>query len=96
MEKLKGLYRNLWFLVAKKLAGTYRLINIVMKINAVTLRDVNIPLFIDEFSEEFAGYIYILLVDFFSGYNQLMLNVRSRDITAFITPIKLLRITTIL
>ena len=69
LEKSKGLYRNLWFLVAKKLAGTYRLINIVIKINAVTLRDINIPPFVNEFSEEFTGYIYILLIDFFSGYN---------------------------
>ena len=69
LEKLKGLYKNLWFLVTKKLARTYRLINIVIKINAVTLRDINIPPSIDKFSKKFTGYIYISLVDFFSRYN---------------------------
>ena len=96
MEKSKGPYRNPWFLVAKKLAGTYRLINAAMKMNAVTLRDANMPPSVDEFSEEFAGCTCASLIDFFSGYDQLVLDVRSRDMTAFMTPIGLLRMTTVL
>jgi hypothetical protein len=69
LEKYKGAYRNPWFLVAKKEVGEYRLINTVIKMNKVTLRDANLPPLINEFSEEFISCITASLVDFFSGYN---------------------------
>ena len=94
LEKCNGPYRNPWFLVAKKVAGTYRLINAAMKMNSVTLRDANMPPTVDEFSEEFAGCYVASLIDFFSGYDQLTLDPRCRDMTAFMTPIGLLRMTT--
>jgi len=94
LEKCDGPYRNPWFLVAKKTAGTYRLINAAMKMNSVTLRDANLPPSVDEFSEEFAGCACASLIDFFSGYDQLTLDKRSRDMTAFMTPLGLLRMTT--
>ena len=56
LEKCNGPYKNPWFLVAKKLAKTYKLINAAMKMNSVTLRDANMPLSVDEFLEEFAKY----------------------------------------
>jgi len=36
-----------------------------------------------------------LIIDLFSRYNQIELDVRSRDLTAFQTPIGLLRMTTL-
>ena len=95
LEKSNGPYRNPWFLVAKKIAGTYRLINAAMKMNSVTLRDANMPPSVDEFSEEFAGCQCASLIDFFSGYDQLILDPRCRDMTAFMTPVGLLRMTTV-
>ena len=62
-------YRNPWFLVKKKKKGKYRLINTTMEINRVTVRDINLPPSINEFSEEFVKYIIASLIDFFSGYN---------------------------
>ncbi len=56
-------------MVKKKEKGKYRLINITIKINRVTVRDINFSLFINEFFEEFAGYIIVFLIDFFSGYD---------------------------
>ena len=47
----------------------YRLINTVIKMNEVILKDANLLPSINEFSEEFTGYITALLVDFFSEYN---------------------------
>jgi hypothetical protein len=55
--------------VAKKEVGEYQLINIVIKINEVILRDTNLSPLVDEFLEEFIGYIVALLIDFFSRYN---------------------------
>ena len=52
------------------------------------------PLLINEFLEEFARYQCASLIDFFSKYNQLTLNVKSKDIIAFITPFSLLKIIT--
>jgi hypothetical protein len=61
----------------------YRLINTVIKINKVMLRDTNLPPLVDKFLEEFIEYMAALLIDFFSGYNQLGLALKSRDITVF-------------
>ena len=63
--------------------------------NIVTRRDVNLPLLVDKFVEEFVGYYIISLVNFYSRYNQMTLNPKSRDITAFFTPLRLLRYMTL-
>jgi hypothetical protein len=54
--------------VKKKDKG-YWLINNAVNINRVTVCDANLPLNLDEFSEEFAGCQIILLIDFFLGYD---------------------------
>ena len=68
----------------------------VIKMNFITLQDANMPLLVNEFLEEFAKCQYASLIDFFFKYNQLTLNVKSKDIIAFITPLSLLKITTLL
>jgi len=69
LEYSKGLYRNLWFLVKKKKPREYRLINLAMYLNIVIRQDANLPLFINEFINEFTGYYIVSLVDLYSGYN---------------------------
>ena len=92
MERSDGPYRNPWFLVKKK-NGKYRLIIGAMKMNSVTLRDANMPPDADEFAEDFAGCKVVTLMDLFSGYDQILLDPTSRDITAIQTPKGLLRMT---
>ena len=94
LEYCDGPYRNPWFLVKKK-SGKYRLVNAAMEINKHTIRDANLPPSVDEFSEEFAGCQMASMIDFFSGYDQVELDVKSRDLTGFQTPIGLLRMTTL-
>ena len=94
LESCYGPYRNPWFLVKKK-NGKYRLVNAAMEYNKYTIRDANLPPSVDEFSEEFAGCKLTSLIDFFSGYDQVPLDERSRDLTAFHTPLGLLRQTTL-
>ncbi len=89
-------YRNPWFLIKKKEKGKYRLINITMEINRVIIRDINLPPSVNEFSKKFIKYIIVFLIDFFSSYNQIKLNKKSRDLTTFYTSIELLRIITLL
>ena len=63
--------------------------------NIVIRRDVNLPLLVDKFVEEFARCYIISLVNLYSRYNHITLNPKSRDITAFFTPLRLLRYMTL-
>lgn len=95
LERSDGQYRNPYFLVPKvkfpTKASDYRLINNAQRYNAVTERDAYIPSSADEFSERFACRVIYAYFDFFSGYDQILLHTASRDITAFLTAIGLLR-----
>ena len=51
------------------------------------------PPAVDEFSEEFAGYPIATSIDFYSGYLQILLDERFRDLTAFMTLLGLMRST---
>ena len=53
------------------------------------LRDAFIPPGAEEFSEDFANCVLLSLVDVFSGYDQILLDSLSRDLTTFATPIGL-------
>jgi hypothetical protein len=96
LERYKGPYRNPIFLIRKKDKGDFRLINAVIYINKVTRQDSNLPPGVDKFLERFTGMCVVTLVDWFSGYDQVELVEKSRDLTGFITPLGLLRITTLL
>jgi len=93
LEFSQGPYRNRYFLVDKKKAGERRLILDVQLLNKVTIRDSGMPPSVDEFSEDFAGYPITSAIDYYSGYNQISLDKQSRDLTAFLTDIGLLRST---
>ena len=91
-----GSYQNPWFLVKKKGKDAYHLINTAIYPNKVTIQDTNMPPDADEFMEEFSRMAIASLIDLFSGYNQITLNERDRDITAIHTPLGLLHQTTLL
>ena len=50
LKKYFSPYRNLWFLIKKK-NSKYKLINIIININKITIRDANLLLSIEEFSK---------------------------------------------
>ena len=50
----------------------------------------------NEFVEEFSGMAVASLIDLFSGYDQITLDERDRDITVIHTPLGLLHQTTLL
>ena len=66
-----------------------------MELNRVTVRDVNLPLSADEFSEEFAVWAISSLIDFFLGYDKVKLDEESRDLTAFMNLLGFMRMTTL-
>jgi hypothetical protein len=66
-----------------------------MEMNRVTIKNANMSPSADEFAEEFFEYTIISFINFFSKYDQIELDPLSRDITAFIIPLGLFRITTL-
>ncbi len=64
-----------------------------MKINRIIIRDGNLPSTINEFSEEFSNYTIMSFIDFFSGYDQIKLDERSRNLTNFHIFIRFYRMT---
>src|SRR6266536_2686803 len=94
IESLHAPYRNPYFLVKKKEGNKYRLINNVVEINRVIIKNGNLPPAVNEFSEEFNNYIIISLINFFSGYNQIKFDEKSKNLTSFHTSIKLYIMTT--
>ena len=49
LKSCHELYQNSWFLMKKK-SNKYRMINAIMNINKVIIRDVNLPSDVDDFS----------------------------------------------
>jgi len=45
------------------------MINVIININSVTIRDTNMSSNVKEFAKEFVEIIIILLINFFSNYN---------------------------
>ena len=59
------------------------MINSVIYLNIITRRDVNLLPLINEFIKEFISYYIISLVDLYSGYDQMLLHFKSRDLIVF-------------
>ncbi len=95
LEEGYRLYRNPWFLVAKK-DGRLYLINDIQLINKITIRDMFCPPGAETYIVEFVGCQILLLLDLFSGYNQVELDEFSRDLITILTPLGLLQQTTLL
>jgi hypothetical protein len=69
LEFCYELYRNSWFLVKKKKKEKYRLINVALKMNRVTIRNANLSFAVNEFSEEFADWIIAFLMNLFFEFD---------------------------
>ena len=74
-EPCHGFYRNNWFVMRKKEKRMYRLINAALDMNKVTIQDANLPLSVDEFSDDFADCAICFLIDFFFKYDQIDLAI---------------------
>ena len=93
LEPSKGPYRNPAVLIKKQKPGEYRLISSVIKQNTETIQDTGVPPNVEEFSQRFARQTISSLRDFFAGYEQVLLAIESRDITAIKTEQGLMRFT---
>ena len=84
-------YKNFWFLIDKKVKNKYRMINAIMNMNEVIIRDVNLSLNVKKFSKEFADMLITSLINFFFDYDQVMLVEKCWNLTTFMTFFELLK-----
>lgn len=90
-EEAQSSYRSRWFCVRKK-NGDLRLVHDLQKLNSVSIRDSGVPPILDEFVEAYAGRSVYTVLDMYWGFHARMLHEDSRDMTAFQTPLGVLRI----
>ena len=64
-------------------------------LNAVTIWDSSVPLFIEHLAELFGGYMVYSMMDLFARYDQRPLHMDSRDMTTFNSPLGPHRLTTL-
>jgi transposase InsO family protein len=93
-ESSQSSYRSRWFCVIKK-NGKLRIVHDLQPLNKVTIRDAGLPPILDDFVEPFAGAQCYTVFDLFWGFDARKLHPASRDLTAFLTPLGLLRITSL-
>ena len=67
------------------------MINIIMNMNEMIIRDVNLSFNVEKFLKKFANMLIILLIDFFSDYDQVTFAEKCRNLTIFMTSLKLLK-----
>ena len=85
-------YRSRWFCVKKK-NGSLRIVHDLQPLNAVTIRNAAVPPFVDQFVEGMAARSCYSMLDLYVGYDHRMLDVSSRDLTTFQTPLGAYRCT---
>lgn len=90
-EEAQSSYRSRWFCVKKK-NGELRIVHDLQKLNGVSIRDSGVPPILEEFVEAYAGRSVYTVLDMYWGFHARMLHEDSRDMTAFQTPLGVLRI----
>jgi hypothetical protein len=93
-EHSQSSYRSKWFVVLKK-NGKLRIVHDLQPLNRVTIRDAGMLPIVDDFVEEFAGHECYTVFDLFWGFDARKTHPRSRDLTAFMTSLGLLQITSL-
>ena len=68
------------------------MINAIMNINEIIIRDVNLSFNVEKFSKEFVNMLITSFIDFFSDYDQITLAEKCRNLTTFMILFKLLKI----
>jgi transposase InsO family protein len=93
-EHCQSAYRSKWFCVLKK-SGKLRIVHDLQALNAVSIRDAGGPPILDDFVGPFAGRQCYTVFDLFWGFDARRVDPKSRDLTAFATPLGLLRLTSL-
>ena len=93
-EPSQSSYRSRWFCVLKK-NGKLRLVHDLQPLNKVAIKEAGLPPNLDSFVEPFAGRQCYTVFDLYWGFDARKVHPNSRDLTAFQTPLGVLRITSL-
>lgn len=80
-------------MVKKSTFSKYQLVNVVVELNKVIVRDANLLFLVNKLLEKFAGYVISSFNNFFFSYDQVKLDEKSKDGTGFMTSLSLMRMT---
>lgn len=94
-EPSSASYRSRWFCVVKKDGKSLRLVHDLQPLNGVSIKDAAVPPFVDQLGEAYAGRACYSSYDLYVAFDQRKLDVRSRDMTSFQTPLGTFRLTSI-
>ena len=94
-EPSNSAYRSRWFCVIKKDGKSLRLVHSLEPLNKVTIAHSGLPPATEALAEEFAGYACGAMFDLYVGYDERLLDERSRDYTTFQSPFGALRLVTL-
>ncbi|MBW0574286.1 hypothetical protein O181_114001 [Austropuccinia psidii MF-1] len=91
-SQLTSISNSLVFCVAKP-NGKLRIAHDLQDLNKVTIKDAGLPPNVDEFVGSFSGRPCYGLVDTMGGYHERELDINTRPLTAFETPLGRLQLT---
>jgi len=94
-EPSNASYRSRWFTVAKKDGKSLRLVHSLEPLNAVTIAHSGVPPATEEIASQYAGRACGGMLDLYVGYDERLLDEKSRDLTTFQTPFGALRLVTL-
>ena len=78
-------------MIDKKVKNKYQMINAIMNMNEIIIRDVNLSFNVEKFSKKFANMLITSLIDFFFDYDQITLAEKCRNLTIFMISFKFLK-----
>ena len=93
-EQSQSSYRSRWFVTVKK-SGKLRIVHDLQPLNRIAIRDAGSVPILDDFVEGFAGRQCYTVFDLFWGFDARKIHPKSRELTAFQTPLGLLQITSL-
>jgi len=93
-EQSQSSYRSSWFVVQKK-NGKLRIVHNLQPLNRITIRDAGMLPIVDDFVDSFAERQCYIVFDLFWEFDACKIHPKSRELTAFMTPLGLLQLTSL-
>ncbi len=90
-EASQSSYQSRWFCILKK-SGALHLIHDLQPLNKISIHDAGLIPEPDEFIEPYGGCQCYTMFDMFWGFDAQRVDPKSQDLTAFYTPLGLMRI----
>jgi len=94
-EYCQSPYRSRWFCTWNEEKQKLRIVHDLQPLNAVSIKESSIPPHLDQFVNQFLGGKCFTVLDLYWGFDARKMDQASRDMTAFQTPLGLLRITSL-